>query len=47
MDTRTFEIYPNIEMRPVRFHNRFGVELAGHLYLPEKRSDKMAAPSAR
>jgi len=43
MDTRTFEIYPNIEMREVRFHNRFGIELAGHLYLPEQRSDKMAA----
>jgi len=43
MDTRTFEIYPNIEMREVRFHNRFGIELAGHLYLPEQRCDKMAA----
>lgn len=43
MDTRTFEIYPNIEMQEVRFHNRFGIELAGHLYLPEDRSEKMAA----
>lgn len=43
MDTRTFEIYPSVEMREVRFHNRFGIELAGHLYLPEKRSEKMAA----
>lgn len=43
MDTRTFEIYPNIEMREVRFHNRFGIELAGHLYLPEQRSAKMPA----
>lgn len=35
MDTRTFEIYPNIEMKPVRFKNRYGIELAGSLYLPE------------
>lgn len=35
MDTRTFEIYPNIEMKPVRFKNRYGIELAGGLYLPE------------
>ncbi len=43
MDTRTFEIYPNIEMQEVRFHNRFGIELAGHMYLPEQRIGKMAA----
>lgn len=35
MDTRTFEIYPNIEMKPVCFKNRYGIELAGDLYLPE------------
>ena len=35
MDTRTFEIYTNIEMRKVRFKNRYGIELAGDLYLPE------------
>ncbi len=34
-DTRTFKINPSIEMKPVRFKNRFGIELAGHLYLPE------------
>ena len=34
-DTRTFKIDPGIEMKPVRFKNRFGIELAGHLYLPE------------
>lgn len=43
MDTRTFEIYANIEMRQVSFHNRFGIELAGHLYLPEQRQERMAA----
>lgn len=35
MDTRTFEIYSNIEMRKVRFKNRYGIELAGDLYLPK------------
>ena len=35
MDTRTFEIYWNIEMKKVRFQNRYGIELAGDLYLPE------------
>ena len=34
-DTRVFEIYPEIEMKEVRFNNRFGIELAGHLYLPK------------
>lgn len=34
-DTRTFKINPSIEMKPVRFKNRFSIELAGHLYLPE------------
>ena len=33
-DTRVFEIYPDITMKEVRFTNRFGIELAGHLYLP-------------
>ncbi len=26
-DTRTFKIYPNIEMKIVRFKNRFGITL--------------------
>ena len=34
-DTRTFKIDPSIEIKPVRFKNHFGIELAGHLYLPE------------
>ena len=33
-DTRVFEIYDDITMKEVRFTNRFGIELAGHLYLP-------------
>lgn len=39
-DTRTFKIYSNIEMKEVRFKNRYGIELAGHLYLPENYADK-------
>lgn len=35
METRTFEIYSNIEMKRIRFRNRYGIELAGDLYLPE------------
>lgn len=35
METRAFEIYSNIEMKTVRFKNRYGIELAGDLYLPE------------
>jgi len=34
-DTRTFAVNPDIEMKAVRFKNRYGIELAGHLYLPE------------
>ena len=34
-ETRTFKIDPSIKMEPVRFRNRFGIELAGHHYLPE------------
>ncbi|MDE7243533.1 MAG: alpha/beta hydrolase, partial [Oscillospiraceae bacterium] len=34
-DTRTFTVYPQIEMRSVRFQNRYGIELAGDIYLPE------------
>lgn len=39
-DTRVFEIYPEVEMQEVRFTNRFGIELAGHLYLPEDYEGK-------
>lgn len=33
--TKTFEIYENIASQNVRFKNRFGIEVAGDLYLPE------------
>ena len=39
-DTRVFQIYDEIEMRPVTFGNRYGFTLAGHLYLPENMTDE-------
>ncbi len=35
MDTRVFKVYTNIDMKEVRFKNRYGIEIAGHLYLPK------------
>lgn len=34
-DTRTFAIDKNIEAKSVQFANKFGFEVAGHLYLPQ------------
>lgn len=34
-DTRVFAINPDIEVHDVQFKNRFGITLAGHLYLPK------------
>ena len=45
-DTRVFEIYPEIVMQEVKFTNRFGIELAGHLYLPEGYAEKKNAAVA-
>ncbi len=44
-DTRVFVIDPEISVQGVRFKNRFGIELAGHLYLPQNfdASKKYAA----
>ena len=39
MDSRIFKIDPKIEMKKVRFKNRFGIELVGDLYLPEGHTD--------
>lgn len=33
-DTRVFKINPQISVQNVRFNNRYGFNLAGHLYLP-------------
>ena len=40
MDTRVFKIYTNIEMKKVRFKNRYGIEIAGDLYLPENYTNQ-------
>lgn len=34
-DTRVFKIKPDIKAHDVQFKNRFGITLAGHLYLPK------------
>ena len=34
-DTRVFKIDPEIKVEKVRFHNRFGIDLVGDLYLPK------------
>ena len=34
-DSRVFKIYPEIKTEKVHFHNRYGIELTGDLYLPE------------
>ena len=40
MDTRVFKIYTNIEMKKVKFKNRYGIEIAGDLYLPENYTNQ-------
>lgn len=39
-DTRTFRIDLQIQMKEVRFKNRYGISLAGHLYLPSHYDEK-------
>ena len=39
-DTRTFSIDPKVEVKDVGFENRYGIELAGHLYLPRNYQEK-------
>lgn len=34
-DTRVFKVDPKIEAKNVRFQNRYGFDVAGHLYLPK------------
>ncbi|MBQ3395764.1 MAG: alpha/beta hydrolase [Synergistaceae bacterium] len=34
-DTRVFKIDPEIKCEKVQFHNRFGIELTGDIYLPK------------
>lgn len=44
-DTRVFKINPAIKVKDVRFQNRYGFMVAGHLYLPQSfdSSQKYAA----
>ena len=34
-DTRVFQVDKSIDAKNVRFENRYGYEVAGHLYLPK------------
>lgn len=44
-DTRIFKTDPTIYVQGVRFKNRFGTELAGHLYLPKGFDDAKKYPA--
>lgn len=39
-DTRVFNVDPQIEAKNVRFQNRYGFDVAGHLYLPKNFNDQ-------
>lgn len=42
-DGYTFELSENVTRTPVRFRNRFGIEIAGDLYVPKNASGKLPA----
>ncbi|WP_125589210.1 alpha/beta hydrolase [Companilactobacillus jidongensis] len=44
-DTRIFKIDPEIDVQNVRFKNRYGFTLAGHLYLPLHFDDNKTYPA--
>ena len=46
MSNKTFPVDPKIQVMPVRFKNRFGIEVAGDMYLPEGYSGKKNAAIA-
>ena len=39
----SFPLRDTVEREKVRFHNRYGIELAGDLYLPKEFSGRLAA----
>ena len=39
----SFPLRDTVEREKVRFHNRYGIELAGDLYLPKGFSGRLAA----
>lgn len=43
MEHYTFELHENVERTHVRFKNRFGIELAGDLYIPKNTTGKLPA----
>ena len=43
---KTFKIYKEIECRNVRFQNRYGIDIAGDLYLPAGYENKKSAAIA-
>ena len=46
-DTRVFKVDPKIEAKNVRFQNRYGFDVAGHLYLPKNfNAQKQYKPSS-
>lgn len=42
-DGYTFALSPEVTRTPVRFRNRYGIELAGDLYLPKSAGGRLAA----
>lgn len=42
-DGYSFKLRPTVSREKVRFHNRYGIELAGDLYLPKDAAGKLAA----
>lgn len=42
-DAYTFALSPEVTRTPVRFRNRYGIELAGDLYLPKSAGGRLAA----
>jgi fermentation-respiration switch protein FrsA (DUF1100 family) len=42
-DDYTFDLSDGVTRTPVRYRNRFGIELAGDLYAPKKASGKLPA----
>ena len=39
----SFPLRETVQRKPVRFHNRYGIELAGDLYLPKDAAQPLPA----
>ena len=42
-DGYSFPLRDSVQREKVRFHNRYGIELAGDLYLPREAAGRLAA----